>query len=442
METLAILAKHYGRKLLADLAIDPEKTLINLAIFVGGILLALLLFFVAPIVAFTSLPSFLFSHSGSASEIAAQTQLISMYQSVNQDLYNQGMQWVKQEESALRPYDDLQESKSYDLSWIDLMAIDSIRYNQDFNSVTLSDIKSLAQKFVIEKSYKETYQVYENKQLVTKTRAVITFSTVPFESMLSSLGFSDSDKSVAENIDRTLIELVAFPASSVANPAYPLAYADVVSSALANHPNITQSLFLALITHESGGNWRAFNRNTNGTNDAGLCQINSANWGKYGLTQDPYSPSQNIAAGVAILADALQQYGDELDALYAYNAGTPANGKQYNPTYAPGIEAVKAQISGSSIYTGISYTQVPGHPIDLLAAENNGQRFYNPAYLEITDTRTGERKTINKSSGDGNAWATQAAVYPVIFNDIEKGDTLTITFPDGKTSSVSITQNI
>ena len=56
--------------------------------------------------------------------------------------------------------------------------------------------------------------------------------------------------------------------------------------------------------------------------DAGLMQVNSANWKQYGLTADPFNPQKNIAAGVAILQADFQQYGYLEYALEAYNSGT------------------------------------------------------------------------------------------------------------------------
>ncbi len=56
--------------------------------------------------------------------------------------------------------------------------------------------------------------------------------------------------------------------------------------------------------------------------DAGLMQVNSANWKQYGLRADPFNPQKNIAAGVAILQADMQQYGYLEYALEAYNSGS------------------------------------------------------------------------------------------------------------------------
>jgi hypothetical protein len=445
---LAAAASKVAKKLIFDVLTDPEKVLKYIIIFVILPVILLLLIFAAPIAAITSLPTtFFYSDNSTQTDIMAQTAIINNYKMLTQNAYDDGIKWVKNEEQSLQPYDDLVETKSFTLSWMDLMAIDSIRYNQDFTNVTSSEIETLIQGFITKKAYKETYQVYDsNGKVETKIRAVIIFSTAPFSSMLSSLGFSDNDKAIASNIDRTLIGLVDFQNSGQPNVTYSLAYADAVTSALAGNANISQILMLALISHESGGDWLATNQNSNGTTDAGLCQINSANWGKYGLTNNPYDVSLNLAASISILNSDIQMYKDEVDALYAYNGGTPDNGKEYNPSYATDIEAIKAQLESSDVYTTITYTQIPGRPIVLIASERNNQNFYNPPNITVTDNRTGEEETILKTNGDSNVWAPQAAIYPLDLsgnlNDLSKGDTLTINFPDGKSSSVTVTKDL
>ncbi len=86
---------------------------------------------------------------------------------------------------------------------------------------------------------------------------------------------------------------------------------------------VPAALSLAVLDHESGGDWTAAHRNGNGTNDAGLMQVNSENWTAYGLGPDPYAPEANVRAGVAILAADLAAHPGHLgSALEAYNAGS------------------------------------------------------------------------------------------------------------------------
>ena len=103
---------------------------------------------------------------------------------------------------------------------------------------------------------------------------------------------------------------------------------------------VPAALELGLIAHESHGDYLAVDRDHNGTQDAGLAQINSGpapgypHWAEYGLTEDPYDPAANVAASLRILSANVQHYGDVRLALLAYNAGSPANGSRFAPGYA------------------------------------------------------------------------------------------------------------
>lgn len=444
---LATVATTIVKKLSIDFLSDPEKTTRQIIIICLAVLLVILLLFSAPIILLTSLPSpFL-----SSDNIGANTQVINEYKSVVQQMFDESTQWVKDEENSLSPYDELQESKTFTLSWTNLIAIHCIRYNQDFSHVSISDIRALADRFVQKQAYKTTrviigHDAKGNPYPIIITTAVIHYSTISFESMMNSLGLSSQDKSIAENINRTLLGFINSLSSDGTNNGFPLAYADAVTLALAGYRNIPQTLMLALITHESSGDWESTNQNSNGTLDAGLCQINSANWPKYNLSSNPYDVTRNLSASTSILNTALQTYGNEEDALYAYNAGNPTNGKLYNPSYAPTIEAIKEQLKMNDTFVAISYTQIPGHPISIVAAERDGNIFYNPSFITITDSAR-ETITVSKTSGDGNMWAPQAATYPINTDNnglkiLRKGDLLTIRFPDGKFNTIEIKQEL
>ena len=104
--------------------------------------------------------------------------------------------------------------------------------------------------------------------------------------------------------------------------------------------NVPAALVLAVMDHESGGDWTASHRNGNGTTDAGLMQVNSANWTAYGLGSDPYAPASNVRAGVAILAADLAGHpGNVGAALEAYNAGAGVAGRVFDPGYAGAVLA-------------------------------------------------------------------------------------------------------
>jgi hypothetical protein len=228
-------------------------------------------------------------------------------------------------------------------------------------------------------------------------------------------------------------------------PAYALAYADAVQQVLTQHPNVPQPLFIALIAHESGGNWQASNQNSNGTTDAGLCQINSVNWAQYGLTANPFNIPLNIQAGTTILGQALSQYNDFSQALYAYNGGTAANGEKYNPSYAPDVMGLYTQLQSTPAFAALVPSS-EGQPLTILAAEQDGvtwqadgqsgENFANPPSITVVDEQTGETQKVDRTSGDGTMWAQQAWVYHPTLTNIKNGDILSIQFADGKSAEV------
>lgn len=92
-------------------------------------------------------------------------------------------------------------------------------------------------------------------------------------------------------------------------------------------------LLQAIALQESGLNPRAVNRNTNGSTDIGLMQINSS-WtpvlARYGIrTEDLWDPCTNILVGAWILGDNLARLGPTVEALGAYNARDPVKRAAY-----------------------------------------------------------------------------------------------------------------
>lgn len=96
---------------------------------------------------------------------------------------------------------------------------------------------------------------------------------------------------------------------------------------------MSSHLLYAIALQESGLNPRAVNRNTNGSQDIGLMQINSS-WGpmlaRYGIRpSDLWDPCTNIFVGAWILGDNLARMGPTVAALGAYNARDPIKREAY-----------------------------------------------------------------------------------------------------------------
>lgn len=91
-------------------------------------------------------------------------------------------------------------------------------------------------------------------------------------------------------------------------------------------------LLYSIATQESGINPRALGRNRDGTYDIGVMQINSTHLprlAKYGIRLEHlWDACMNIHVGAWILAQAIQQFGANWNAVGAYNAGTAKSKKR------------------------------------------------------------------------------------------------------------------
>ena len=93
---------------------------------------------------------------------------------------------------------------------------------------------------------------------------------------------------------------------------------------------ISPQLLWSIAKTESNFNPRAINRNSNGTYDYGLMQINSS-WAKrLGTTwNDLGEPCTNVKVGAWVLAQCIQDYGYNWRAVGCYNSRTPSKGDRY-----------------------------------------------------------------------------------------------------------------
>lgn len=89
-------------------------------------------------------------------------------------------------------------------------------------------------------------------------------------------------------------------------------------------------LLWAVADTESAHNPHAINRNTNGTYDIGVMQINSIHFKRFKLMpEDLYDPRINIFVGAIILKECFEKHGNNWMAINCYNGLSPANKKHY-----------------------------------------------------------------------------------------------------------------
>ncbi|WP_024873162.1 lytic transglycosylase domain-containing protein [Tolumonas lignilytica] len=93
-------------------------------------------------------------------------------------------------------------------------------------------------------------------------------------------------------------------------------------------------LIKSVIATESSGKSDAIGKPTSAGQAVGLMQLMPSIQKAYGVT-DPKDPSQNINAGVALLADNLKQYGNPQAAVLAFNGGSDQS--NWNPDYANSV---------------------------------------------------------------------------------------------------------
>lgn len=123
--------------------------------------------------------------------------------------------------------------------------------------------------------------------------------------------------------------LVAALAFGLAMPASAACFQE----AAARYPVSPQVLW-AIAKHESNLNPAAINRNSNGTMDIGLMQINSI-WlpqlSAYGYTAERLltDACANVMAGAWILSQQVRRYGNTWDAIGRYHSATPGRRHGY-----------------------------------------------------------------------------------------------------------------
>lgn len=214
---------------------------------------------------------------------------------------------------------------------------------------------------------------------------------------------------------------------------------------------------IADVAWESSGNWLATNDNTNGTTDAGLCQINSVNWSSYGLEDDPYDITKNLKAGTKILGSAFKRYGNIEDALYAYNGGTPDNGKRYNPGYFPNVSYIYQLLQSNYLiarvhsYEGNVLNLTVGQAIIQSHRNKDGDDidevvgFDNPSSITVTISGKGGSfgpVKVRASSGDNLGLGKESTAYQVESNQaINTGDQVSVTTSNGYSTQITVTDS-
>ena len=106
---------------------------------------------------------------------------------------------------------------------------------------------------------------------------------------------------------------------------------------------VSPYLLWAIAKAESSLDPSAFHRNSNGTVDVGLMQINSIWAGKLGGTWDALGdPCTNVMAGAWILSQCIRDYGYTWQAVGCYHSRTPTRRDAYASRIAAILERAGA----------------------------------------------------------------------------------------------------
>ena len=104
-------------------------------------------------------------------------------------------------------------------------------------------------------------------------------------------------------------------------------------------PPAVVPIMVGIAQHESGLDPAAVHHNANGTDDVGIAQVNSANFGWTGLTwQSALDPCANLRAGAMVLF--AKYNGDPPDALKATYGAEVLRRMQHLPDATPDAAAL------------------------------------------------------------------------------------------------------
>lgn len=213
---LVVVAKKLGKKLIIDVASDPTKAL-KAVMLILGIVLIISALIILPIALLLNLPSLLFDFffGGSISDSINQAVMdrVAIYTTVPTDYNNELLNWVEQQKNNNTDCKKFEVNYDFSLTWRELMAIDAVRNNQDFENMSAESVKELARKFITKSVKKEDYKelvettvIYiENGVEKTRTetveqtakKAIITVQTKSFDQVMNELGFNSEDKDIA-----------------------------------------------------------------------------------------------------------------------------------------------------------------------------------------------------------------------------------------------------
>jgi hypothetical protein len=216
---LAAAAKVAAKKIFLDVIEDPSSIFKYICILLG-IISGVFIIFILPFYVMTNIPSLLL---GSSDQAIANAQIIKKYQDVVDDKKSELQKWIDDKKRSLS-CDSYVINFNFDLSYSQLIAIDAVRYSQNFSGVNNEKISKLidyfivkdvkTEKYTVNVTYTETIKGIDGKPVLgidgkpltvkktrteTRTRGIINVSVKSFDDVLKALKFDDTEKMLANN---------------------------------------------------------------------------------------------------------------------------------------------------------------------------------------------------------------------------------------------------
>ncbi len=176
-----------------------------------SILITLICIFILIISIVISLPSIVVE--GIFGEKEEDLAYVEIYQNSIIELDQLNRDWIEELREKYSYCDETIVHYNYDLTWYELVSIDSVRYKQDFSKVSKEDVLELGESFISRNVEVEEYTVEVrdeegNTKTETRKRAIITIDTKTLEEIFPEVNIKDEeDILLAENIYSTMLDM-------------------------------------------------------------------------------------------------------------------------------------------------------------------------------------------------------------------------------------------
>lgn len=238
----------------------------------------------------------------------------------------------------------IHKRKGVVVPWQDLAAIDAVRYRQNFNKTSSTEITQLAGMFLVAHKHKtETCHGTGKSRHCTKTIKT-TYTLRPLSVVMTQLGLSAQQQQQVNNMVQSLTTQTAIWTGAHGSAGVyqwmPTIQRDAQQS------GVPPALIAAIMSAESGGNPDA----VSSAGAEGVLQMMPSTAADWGVT-NPFNPQQEIAGASRMIASLYQHYhGDITLVAAAYNAGSGAVARYGGVPPYPQTQAYVVKVQSAFYY--------------------------------------------------------------------------------------------